>query len=1530
MTVVKRNIIILIVSLVTFLFSFAWADNAEVKADNPAFNLEVKDNLINLRAEQASFKDILTDLEKKTNIKVKIFEGVEDKNVSLNIIDLPVYAIHDLLEKIELENYAVAYDQELASKVIYILPKGADIAEILKGKTIIKPVSLSNSKQEKEWLKALKNFSPPERIKISRSVNEIKKDENLRKTGVLIGETPFTLDTKFVPAIKGEQGHILIQFDRVLDDSMRKELKELGVELLSYIPFNAWKVKIPSKSVQKVKTLDYVYAMDNIHPFDKFPIHVPKKDFSLYSYNEDETITLQVSFVADVPFKRVKEIITELSGKTQQVDFISGHRVVLTIPQVSILSLAEYDEVSWIEEKPGLPQDSNLIASVLSKVDDVQTAPYNLNGTDIRIGQWEKGNPWSDHRDLSGRITIVDGLLSLTTGHATHVATTMIGTGEGDAWAEGMATASTIYSYNFWGDEGSEMKSAISQYGIIVANHSWSNTAGWNCLNGEPANCNDWEWWGDSNFGAYTSETESFDETVYSSNLIIVKSAGNDRADIGPGNGNDHKHAGVPIIVFNGCNHSSDDHYNSIPDIGTAKNIITVGAIDSNGAMAQFSSWGPTNDGRIKPDLVAFGRGLYSAWKANEVCPDGDQSGEIGYCHSSGTSMSAPVVTGVIALINQQYKMTFSSYPRPDVIRAILINTTFNGKCSGSDIFCQNDSECSNDKICIKKGPDFEYGWGLLDAKAAVDVVRDCGSECLKSASVSDGEIKEYTTTVDSNTPEFKVIIAWTDPPGDTSVPLMNLVNDIDLELIGPDGTTHYPWVLLDLTDPSQSATTGINRVDNVEQVLVNNPQPGLWTVRVKGYHIPQGPQSYALVSNLHIPQIAGKLIDPETSNPIPSATVRLFKSNEYTGGGILTNTDSNGNFMYFGVNPGSYRIEITKSGYNSIIISGISVSEFTQTNLNNNYMTKVYSSNKQWIVDSSDSTYTIYKVVNSSPVIAAGQLSYGDQNIQSLYIVDGNGNTISDAALIEEQVIKLQSAQKFLAMDFSSGSGRGIRDADITLSMHTDKSGNKYNLYVPTAASTEWLDKFIFNGTVINNLSSVTGLNDLEHRKLMYRDVILDILLQPDMFYKLNGSSQAIEDEILRKLLAMYVSDQNLRSLIYKGEAGVTIYNQMSALINILDDASSQAPPAWWSFGQAAWTNIFIKTKNLLTKWPDQGQIDAAVLKCIFLQSISLYAVVEDRINALTMLVNGSTNLDTAFYSGFNMAKSKMQEMRTDYFSFLENTFKNNTANDLTIYSIESKIEKYMLSNNKYDIARVVLPNYISWDNYSRLYQSIYWAQSACIAATLQRAILEDSRLASLRSLQSTLKVNSFSDNDIDHALIMLNMHFYLAHYYYSYYYPSIYYSYKVKIETNTETLKNSYSVFPWSIPGQFIWMSSFKYGDIGIWYSNNTQDLASYSDVLKGHLDTNKVSYINTSFPYYLTRRAQYDNEASGIEYVWLLNHAGACYEFDSNCDGCIGEAELTTVVNRWLVNSSDVTMTELIGAILRWKSKAGLCHL
>jgi subtilisin family serine protease len=143
MTKIIKVFLSLAILLLVFSLNIA---NAEKKIGQDKYTLEVKDNLISLQAENVNFKEILRELERKTGIKVKIYEGVKDRKVSLKIKDLPTYALSTLLEKMSLKNFAVVYDQQLATKVIYILPEGKDIAKIIKGKAVIRPASFADGK----------------------------------------------------------------------------------------------------------------------------------------------------------------------------------------------------------------------------------------------------------------------------------------------------------------------------------------------------------------------------------------------------------------------------------------------------------------------------------------------------------------------------------------------------------------------------------------------------------------------------------------------------------------------------------------------------------------------------------------------------------------------------------------------------------------------------------------------------------------------------------------------------------------------------------------------------------------------------------------------------------------------------------------------------------------------------------------------------------------------------------------------------------------------------------------------------------------------------------------------------------------------------------------------------------------------------------------------------------------------------------------------------------------------------------------
>lgn len=229
---------------------------------------------------------------------------------------------------------------------------------------------------------------------------------------------------------------------------------------------------------------------------------------------------------------------------------------------------------------------------------------FALDGAGMTVHEWDAGAVLANHQEYSGRVTQVDNANS-THYHATHVAGTMIALGVQSA-AKGMAPAAHLNAYD-WNSDESEMAAAGAN-GALVSNHSYGYANGWSW------NGSSWVWYGDPSisttedysFGFYDSQAHDWDYIARNAPYyLIVKSAGNDRGD-GP---------------YNGV-HPQDGPYDCIGNAGVAKNILTVGAVDDipNGysqpgdvVMSSFSSWGPADDGRVKPDIVANGVSLYSS-----------------------------------------------------------------------------------------------------------------------------------------------------------------------------------------------------------------------------------------------------------------------------------------------------------------------------------------------------------------------------------------------------------------------------------------------------------------------------------------------------------------------------------------------------------------------------------------------------------------------------------------------------------------------------------------------------------------------------------------------------------------------------------------------------------------------------------------------------------------------------------------------------------------------------------------------------
>ena len=455
---------------------------------------------------------------------------------------------------------------------------------------------------------------------------------------------------------------------------------------------------------------------------------------------------------------------------------------------------------------------------------------------DNKLAIWDAGDVYTQHQEFVGKtITLKDDTTVMD--HSTHVAGTMIAKGI-YLQAQGMAfNAATLISYDFDNDVG---KMSAAAAGLLLSNHSYGDEAGWDIDN------NTWTWYGlpgdtvDYSFGFYGERTQSWDEIAEKAPYYhIVESAGNARAYPGPAVGADYygyKSQTDPTIVDKGprpANISSNGGYETIPTTGNAKNILTVGAVgaitngpsqSSDVQIASFSSIGPTNDGRVKPDIVGMGVSVVS------TVAEGPQS----YLTESGTSMSAPNVTGSLYLLQEYYaQQNGGGFMRAATLKGLACATAFDGG---------------------NPGPDYIYGWGLLNMKKAAQTITGNGTtSLLKEATLQQSQTETFTV-VASGTEPLMATISWTDPAapatadGTINDPTIKLVNDLDIRV--SDGqTTFMPWVL-DPSHPSAPATTGDNIRDNIEQVYIASPQAGkTYTITVsnKG-NLKVGMQEYALI----------------------------------------------------------------------------------------------------------------------------------------------------------------------------------------------------------------------------------------------------------------------------------------------------------------------------------------------------------------------------------------------------------------------------------------------------------------------------------------------------------------------------------------------------------------------------------------------------------------------------------------------------------------------------------------------------------
>ena len=603
-------------------------------------------------------------------------------------------------------------------------------------------------------------------------------------------------------------------------------------------------------------------------------------------------------------------------------------------------------------------EDKNLNAAISTGADKIQSTPFTIDGSGVKVGVWEAGGlPRATHQEFndgaSSRVNLIDS--GSNSFHATHVTGTIAAFGV-DPNAKGAAYQTIVDAYTSANNTSEITLAAATASGqhtskIYVSNHSYGPVYGWFFQSGR------WQWLGtgtdqnayDSGYGQYSFVSQFFDNIHYNSPYhLAFWSAGNENTD-GPNNGATVVIPGIDPannneVVYNSAIHPPKDglysgDFDTLGDQTVAKNIMVIGAANdavtagvrdpSKSTITSFSSTGPCDDGRIKPDVVGNGANLYST----------SSSSDVSYGNSSGTSMSAPNVCGTAALLVDLYRsLNAGNAMRSSTLRGLLIHTA---------------TDIGN------PGPDYTYGWGLVDGeKAAKHIQREADLPLLEGIVEDQVTPSQSTKTVSflwDGTSPIRATLAWTDPPAPSQNThndrTPDLVNDLNLKLIAPDGTEYFPFVMpfvgtWTVASMSQNATTGVNHVDNVEQVLLQSPgQTGTWTAEVSYIgNLTDNLQEYGLIisgSTLAGPQIttSPNMLNATTGVGTNADTQSFTIQNTGTGTANYTITDDatwisctptsgsssgetdtiNVTFLTAGLNTGTYTATITITTPNSI-----------------------------------------------------------------------------------------------------------------------------------------------------------------------------------------------------------------------------------------------------------------------------------------------------------------------------------------------------------------------------------------------------------------------------------------------------------------------------------------------------------------------------------------------------------------------------------------------------------------------------------
>jgi len=668
-----------------------------------------------------------------------------------------------------------------------------------------------------------------------------------------------------------------------------------------------------------------------------------------------------------------KNFEADYQKKKQEAYQLAAQR---NIPIIQKLADGRVAELQYFEGNQPIyyVSYSNLNAAATTRASALWTGGsmgLDLNGQGMIVGEWDAGAVRATHQELTGRIVQKDGASSLHD-HATHVAGTLIASGVNNS-AKGMAHQGTLWA-NDWNSDLSEATAQAGE-GLLVSNHSYGYLA---------SSLQTWQ------FGYYDTNSANWDNLVYNAPYYLpCFAAGNDR------------NTGV---------NANSGGFDLITGRGLSKNGLTVGAVNiqtnyvdpSSVVMSGFSCWGPSDDGRIKPDVVGAGVGVFSSVSTSDNA----------YASYNGTSMATPNVAGSLILLQQHYKnINSGNFMKSTTLKGLVIHTA--------------------DEAGEAAGPDYKFGWGLVNVQKAVQLINNTTSAFMQEKSLADGTSHTFNITATSTDP-ILITICWADPKGTPATGgIVNpttkmLVNDLDVRAW--QGTNFYmPWVL-DPANPTLPATKGDNVRDNVEKIIIETPTIGeVYSIEVYHKGTLAATQNYSII-------VSGGSLNASSTVTAPNKLFAKYSKDKELGlNGLVVNfVDESSRFSFstpaitgwqwnFDVNgiggaststfsgkvppvitfskSGVYRVSLTVSNgtssdtYFSDITIDMGKPVLSITNLQTNELGEKYCINQvdlAWQDNSDETAFEVHRRENiSSSVFAAiktltaNQTTYTDNTIE-------------------------------------------------------------------------------------------------------------------------------------------------------------------------------------------------------------------------------------------------------------------------------------------------------------------------------------------------------------------------------------------------------------------------------------------------------------------------------------------------------------------------------------------------------------------